>query len=546
MSKKIVFILILILSIGGFLRFFNLEKIPLGLNTDEASLGYNAYSILLTGMDEYGKAFPIYFRSFGNFQSPLYTYLSVPIISIFGLSVLTTRALSALSGVIIILLSFLIVYKGFKIKAIEISLTSAFVIAISPWAIFFSRIALEANLGLMLILLAFFLVISSLEKPRMLVISSLVLALSTYAYHAERILAILFFCSFLSLFIKSFIKNKKILVFSLLLFFSLQIPQFLLFNTSAFNKRFNEVNYLKEEVFLNEGGELKNIFLGKYIFIAERFTSRYISYFSPKNLFIDLNVNLSAMPNMSMFYSWMVIPLVAGLIKLFVVRSKTWAKTLLLLMFLSPIPAAITREPFYTFRTLPLFWCISITIAIGILEILRKISSLYLKMTIITIILIVSLGSFYISYFIFFKYEQNKGYNYQYIQLIKKTEQLRNVNFMVDSARVPSLYILAAFYNKINPNLIQEQSRSRQILKEYYTNSKINDNDVEVENVSFHLDWGSTCRTNLIIAGDFLAISDDQAKDHHLSLAFEINDSNGQAYLKGYSTNPFDKGCGNK
>src|SRR3990167_8016256 len=94
--KIILFLAVLILSI--FLRFYNLDNIPAGFNTDEASLGYDAYSILLTGKDQYGKAFPIFLRSFGAYQSPLYAYLTTLPVFLLGLSIFSVRFLSALFG----------------------------------------------------------------------------------------------------------------------------------------------------------------------------------------------------------------------------------------------------------------------------------------------------------------------------------------------------------------------------------------------------------------------------------------------------------------
>ena len=40
--------------IGAWLRFAELDSVPPGFYIDEASFGYNAYSILKTGRDEYG------------------------------------------------------------------------------------------------------------------------------------------------------------------------------------------------------------------------------------------------------------------------------------------------------------------------------------------------------------------------------------------------------------------------------------------------------------------------------------------------------------
>jgi len=58
-------LLVVIILLASFLRLYNLANVPPHLTPDEASLGYNAYSILKTGKDEYGKFMPIIFKSFG-------------------------------------------------------------------------------------------------------------------------------------------------------------------------------------------------------------------------------------------------------------------------------------------------------------------------------------------------------------------------------------------------------------------------------------------------------------------------------------------------
>src|SRR5947208_1068171 len=82
------------------LRFFQLGVNPPSLDWDEASMGYNAYSILKTGADEYGNALPLSFRSFDDYKPPVYIYLTVPAIAIFGLNEFAVRLPAAVIGVI--------------------------------------------------------------------------------------------------------------------------------------------------------------------------------------------------------------------------------------------------------------------------------------------------------------------------------------------------------------------------------------------------------------------------------------------------------------
>ena len=81
----------LVLLVAFLLRFISLTKFPAGFNADEASFGYDAYSILHTGRDQWGTFMPIVLKSFGDYKSPVYSYLAIPSVAIFGLSVFCNK-----------------------------------------------------------------------------------------------------------------------------------------------------------------------------------------------------------------------------------------------------------------------------------------------------------------------------------------------------------------------------------------------------------------------------------------------------------------------
>jgi len=129
-----------ILIIAVLLRVWNLTDFPPSLNWDEASLGYNAYSLLKTGRDEWGMIMPTILRAFGDYKLPVYSYMAVPWQMIFGQTVVAIRLVSVLAGV----LTVLVVYRlGGK--------WAALVAAVIPWSVFLSRIALEANLAVLML-----------------------------------------------------------------------------------------------------------------------------------------------------------------------------------------------------------------------------------------------------------------------------------------------------------------------------------------------------------------------------------------------------------
>ena len=77
MNKKYIFYLIfgLVLFVHLAVRVVGLNSSPASINWDEASLGYNAYSLLKTGKDEYGNPWPVALRSFNDYKPALYSYL---------------------------------------------------------------------------------------------------------------------------------------------------------------------------------------------------------------------------------------------------------------------------------------------------------------------------------------------------------------------------------------------------------------------------------------------------------------------------------------
>ncbi|MBI2008486.1 hypothetical protein HYS82_02410, partial [Candidatus Amesbacteria bacterium] len=137
--------LFLILISGFALRIAFISDFPPSLNWDEVSLGYNAYSLLKTGRDEWGIALPTIFRAFGDFKLPGYIYADVPFVSVLGLNPLSVRLPSIIAGTLLIILIYLL---SRKLSAPP--LLASLLAAISPWSLFLSRVAVEANLGIFL------------------------------------------------------------------------------------------------------------------------------------------------------------------------------------------------------------------------------------------------------------------------------------------------------------------------------------------------------------------------------------------------------------
>jgi len=239
------------------------------------------------------------------------------------------------------------------------------------------------------------------------------------------------------------------------------------------------------------------------------------------------------MPDLSIFYPWMMIPLIFGIRIFLKSRLDPTVKTLLLVLLISPLPAAITREPFYTIRVLPLFWVMTIMTGFGAYFILEKIRPNYLRSSLVTVLILLSLGLLYNSYFILLKYERMQDFGYYNIQLIKKLEEFKENKIIIDSTR-ENLGIWYFFMKKYDPEKLQKELRYY-VQDGYYSSTgfdgKYKIDNIEFKPISFNTD---ICKGNIII-GDFLSISEGQAKDHKLKLLFEIKDLNNRIVFKGYS-----------
>lgn len=123
-------LLIVLLAFG--LRAAYLTYNPPGLNWDEVSQGYNAYSVLKTGMDQWGQKFPVFnFRAYGDYPTTLNFYLTIPFIALFGLTELAIRLPHVLLGTLSVISVYFLAW-GLTRKR-QISLLAAGLAALGPW-----------------------------------------------------------------------------------------------------------------------------------------------------------------------------------------------------------------------------------------------------------------------------------------------------------------------------------------------------------------------------------------------------------------------------
>lgn len=186
MKNRLLILCICIwIGVSLWVRVVGLDKSPISLFFDEAGLGYNAYSLLLTGKDERGNILPVSIASM-DYKPGLYSYLTVPVIKILGLNQSSTRIVSAVFGTLSLIL-LLLIFKRLS----PVSWWTAFGITVFlsflPWRLHYSRIAFEPNLSMMFFTASMWCLIRSGTKFKSYFHFIFFSVLAIYAYHASRL-----------------------------------------------------------------------------------------------------------------------------------------------------------------------------------------------------------------------------------------------------------------------------------------------------------------------------------------------------------------------
>jgi 4-amino-4-deoxy-L-arabinose transferase-like glycosyltransferase len=537
------FLLLVVVLLGAFIYFHKLTNNPPGLYADEVGTGYNAYSILMTGKDEYGKSFPLSFRLFGSYTPPLQIYLSVPLIAIFGFSTFSIRLLSVICGILLIPTIFFILKELDFIKSKFTIIITTLFFTITPWIVFFSRMGYEQNLAFLLFSLSILLILKSLKNPKLLLATLPLISLTTYADYPQRFISPLLFIGTIIIFRKIFLSKKNIryLLIGFLISILIQIPNFYLLTTPSFfakNDRFYSDVIIYQTKTINR---ILPMFLAYPLAFASEFLSKYFTYFSPRSLFFlpDPDPQRS-IPELSVFYFWMTIPYLTGLYFIWKYRTNIKIKFIFFLLIITPLTGALTKDPFHIQRTLALALPLTIIMAIGIDHLISKLK-IKLLVPIVFSLLIISLVLLYRSYFILLPQERAPVWGYGFVKLTEYIKDHPNYQYVIDQSernRPQDLaYIQLAFYLKIPPQKIQA-SQNQSIIKNYYSNTNFNFIHKFGNIETTPIEWGESVWRDVVFVGDDVSISDTEVKLHNLTLLFEIKDPNNIIIFRGYKTNP--------
>lgn len=168
-----------LMIVGIGLRIISFGQLPCGLNQDEAFAGYEAYSLANYGIDSSGYHNPCYFVSWGSGMNVLESYLAIPFVKLFGLSVYTIRLPQLICSCISLFVFYLLLKEMFNKK---VGIIGLFVLTISPWHIMLSRWGLESNLAPAFLLFGFYFFVKGIKNNKYWMLSALMYGTALYAY----------------------------------------------------------------------------------------------------------------------------------------------------------------------------------------------------------------------------------------------------------------------------------------------------------------------------------------------------------------------------
>ncbi|MEK7526375.1 MAG: glycosyltransferase family 39 protein [Patescibacteria group bacterium] len=537
--KKTNWILLGILVIALFLRLFKVSTIPPHLTPDEASLGYNAYSLLTTGKDEYGKTMPVIFKSFGDYKPGLYIYTVVPFVAILGLTELAVRLPSVLSGVLAVWLVYLIVvnFRQEKEKVDgKYAIFASLLLAINPWHVHFSRGAWEINLSLTLTLAGIYFFLKSLDRQKYLITSSVFFALTLLTYQGAKLSSALVLIALVVVFNKQVVKFEiKNIVLSAIVGLVIALPIILSLFSGKTGRLtvFSIFSYPRPRQYLQQFLDQNNEKIGSasyYLFHSETnnfargLLGRYFNYYSGRYLFFEgdwQNPKHNA-PNTGLFLLLDVFLFVPGII--YLVRNKG-KLTFFVFMWLAlaPIPAVLSKDQIHAVRSFNMVIPVILINSFGAMFVLNGIVNLkqtvkYAALAAFLIGYVANYGYYIDAYYVHLPKHDSKAWEYGYKQIAQRVIALQDKYdkvYIQQSYSQPYIYFLfygsAAGREEYYPINYQKQAKlSENVSGDVGQVEKVGKN---IEFVAF--DWPRIrSQKRVLVVGDTIRIPDSEVNNN--------------------------------
>ena len=496
MVKKVEWFLIIAIFVLAFaLRFYKLGQIPSSLDWDEVSLAYNAQSLLQTGKDEFGNSWPLSIQSFNDYKPPVYTYLLIPVLKVFGKTEFAIRFPSALAGTLTVLVTYFLVKELLAVGRVDdklkiencklkIPLLATLLVAVSPWHLQFSRIAFEANVGLFFFIAGMWLLIRALHRNSgwALFFSTLSMSMALMSYHSLRVVLPLTVIATLMIYRKEllillrsdlaaarsdlFKQLIPIVLSAILTILTILTISYTVFFQKVGQSRFEKTSFLTIDNLLTVNRDrlekygqnpLDKIINIKYFVYAKQYIKGYLDHFDLRFLFLDGDrIDRHRTPGVGLLYWWELPFLFIGLMNLIRPMSLMASKekaVLFLWMFLAPSASALTGGTPSAVRSLVFLPTFQIFTAMGIIFSIKHLRKFWvIGLLGYWVIGLFEVTHYFHQYYIHSSLEYAPSWQYGYKQMVKNVmAQKNNYEKIVVTTSYDQPYIYFLWYGDYDP-----------------------------------------------------------------------------------------------
>ncbi|MGB9706528.1 MAG: glycosyltransferase family 39 protein [Microgenomates group bacterium] len=472
-SKFILLFIIILFLLAIILRVWRLNQYPAGLNADEAAIGYNAYSLLLTGRDEYGNSWPIHFKSFADYKPGGYFYIVLPFVRILGVNEWAVRLPSAILGVLAVWGMFLLTKELFG--DLNFALISSLFLAVSPWHIHFSRGGWETNAASSFLLFGVYFFLKSLKNPKLFPFSFLLFTFSLYTYHSSRVVAPLLGLGLVFLFRKEIFSPSKFKYFLAggLIAFLILIPLLIDFLGPAGTARFSGLSLFSDvgpySLILSLRGEHQNpqeilgrVLHNRPVLYGIQFLRNYLFFFEGSFLFvIGDRVERNNSPVMGEMYFLDLVFLLGGIYFFFRKKPQNWQIPFLWLL-VAPLAGALTFQVPSALRAHNMVFPLIVISAYGFYNLSNFFKSKALNLSIsifLFILLFWNVNYFLHQYFVHYPKTYPAVWEYGFRELVEYIKPIKDkYQKIYITEKYDQPYILFLFYLKYSPSDFQKEA----------------------------------------------------------------------------------------
>jgi 4-amino-4-deoxy-L-arabinose transferase-like glycosyltransferase len=414
---------------------------------------------------------PLSIRSFGDYKPPLYTYLTIPSLAIFGLNEFSVRFISALFGSLSVVIGYFLIKELFPKRSSKFFLLFSLFFSISPWHIQFSRVAFEANLALFFLILGIWLFLKGTSSGKYLILSFIAFAASCYGYHSPRLIIPILVLGMFLIYRKE-LRHKLIWLIGSVIIFSFLVLPIVNQMKSSTAARLSSVTVINPDERLSSSIELieydqsRSDILGKLmhnrrVVFAKEILAGYLDHFNFDFLFLTGDSpGRHHAAGVGMLYLWDLPFILIGIFYLLKERNKN--VYLLILWFLTaPVASSLTTGTPHAVRALFYLPTYQIFAAVGVINVIDYVKSLNLNKVIVffLIFLFFILNFFYYlhMYYVHTPIEYSQWWQYGYKQVVAEVDKIRgNFDKIIITYRYDQPYIFFLFYDKIDPSWYQK------------------------------------------------------------------------------------------